>query len=104
MSEDSAECAHNNFCYWVQEYDEQGRIETEKALNELRLFVRKNSSDVWEIIGKLNNANRLETNFVTTHAHYQHFSLVRDGDMASGRGLGGVCVPMTTMFPHHWKV
>ena len=53
-------------------------METEKALNELREFARKNSSDVWEIIGNLKNANRLDINFETTHTS-PAFSEMQEG-------------------------
>ena len=73
-------CAQCNFCYLVQEYDEQGRVETEKALNKLREFFRKNDSDVWEIIGKLKDANRFDIcDYTHTHTHTPSaFFLLRD--------------------------
>lgn len=62
-----------NFCYLVQEYDEQGRVETDKALNELREFIRKNDKDVWEIIGRLKDANRLDI------CNYTHIIVIPPG-------------------------
>lgn len=43
-------------CVFKQEYDEQGRVETEIALTELRNFCKQN--DVWGTIGKLNDSKR----------------------------------------------